>query len=210
MVDERTYKTQKFPVYYSGVSEFKLDGKASGLRGAVATVEIGLNNRPHEIVGVRIRNSYARFPTPTIQIQDPAPGEGDPLPAPVNANWAAINDGCCLLEDLDDEQTVQIDLAQQNVIIRNMHQRELCGKNGIHWHPFPCSYPFRGGNNMFVQLTRLQSYPFTDNPSPQETVIKPTAFVTVFGWMYVSDELPPGGPPSTDFNEPPQGASGYR
>ena len=186
---DKLYKMQKFPIYYPGAGEFQdADGNPSGAAGSEATVEIGLNNRPHEIVGVRIVNVYERVvPVPEIDTGD--------VELPQNVET------CCLLGDLDDDQTVQIDLAQQNVIVRAIHQRTLCGKQGIHWHPFPCSYPFRGGNNMFVRLRRLTSYP---------AAVLPKVRVTVIGWMYVSDELPPGSPPSTDFDNPPQGATGWR
>lgn len=209
MADEKIYRPQKFPVYYDGVGEFKNEGgEPDGRRGSIARIQIPINNRPHEVVGVRIRNSYPRFPTPVSEGQEPIDEQGEDPVIVANA-W---NDGgglCCLLQDLDDEQTVEIELAQQNVIVRGIHQRTLCGANGIHWHPFPCSYPFRGGNNMSIRIRRLQDYPF-DPLDPLGTVIKPTAYVTVLGWMFVTDELPAGGPPSTDFNEPPQGATHYR
>jgi hypothetical protein len=205
-------KMQRFPVYYTGAGEFKLDEKPSGRRGAVARVDISLNNRPHEIVAIRLRNSYARFPTPTFLYQPP-PTEEDPdeLPDPVPSGWGAGGapgdpipaNVCCLLDALDDEQLIEVELAQQNVVIKDIHQRELCGANGIHWHPFPCTYPFRGGNNLRIRARRLQDYPHSSPDDPELTIIKPTLYVAVLGWMFVSDEMPPSGPPSTDFPESP-------
>lgn len=189
-------KMQRFPVYYTGSGEFKADGRPSGMKGAVARVDISLNNRPHEIIAVRLRNSYPRFPTPTY-LEGQLYEEGAPVD-PVPAVWSAGL--CCLLDALDDEQLVEVELAQQNVVIKEIHQRELCGANGVHWHPWPCSYPFRGGNNMKFRVKRIQDYPYSTPDKPLDTVIKPTLYVAILGWMFVSDEMPPAGPPSTDFD----------
>jgi hypothetical protein len=189
-------KMQRFPVYYTGAAEFKADGKPSGMRGAVARVEINLNNRPHQVVGIRLRNSYPRFPTPTWlegQLYDSAPVD------PVAKVWGGGL--CCLLEALDDEQLIEIELAQQNMIVRDVHQRELCGADGKHWHPFPCTYPFRGGNNLKIRAQRIQDYPHSTPDDPLLTVVKPTLYVAVLAWMFVSDEMAAKGPPSTGFED---------
>jgi hypothetical protein len=202
-------KLQRFPVYYTGSGEFKQDGDPSGLRGAVARVEINLNNRPHQVVGIRLRNTYPRFPTPTFLWQPPpTDAEPDVLPDPLPSGWGNVlsptlpsaSPVCCLLEALDDEQLIELELAQQNVIVRDIHQRELCGADGIHWHPFPCTYPFRGGNNLRIRAQRLQDYPHSTPGDPLVSVIKPVLHVAVLAWMFVSDEMAAKGPPSTDFD----------
>ena len=137
-------------------------------------------------------NVYERLPVPCIPVGEPPPDRAQcPIP---------LVDVCCLLEQMDGDQDISLQLAQQNVIINPMSQVTLTGKGGVHWHPFPCSYPVRGGNNMQIRIVRTSSYPVE---------VLPTAKVAVLGWMYVSDELPPGSPPSTDFVQPPQGATGY-
>jgi hypothetical protein len=176
---EHRYRMQKFPIYYPGNAQFQdQDGQPSGLIGAQAIVEIGLNNRPHEIIGIRVQNVYA---LPAERPQDP--------------------DLCCLLDRLDGEQLVSLDLAQQNVIVESMLQTTLTGKNGIHWHPFACSYPFRGGNNLRLTFRRLTSYP------PE---FFPVVHVTAVGWVWVSDELPAGAPPSTGFDVPPEQGTTFK
>lgn len=187
---------QRFPIYYEGVGEFKdADGDPSGAVGAVADVPISINNRPHELVGVRVVNVYEQLPLfETIEIIV----QTDPLVIERKVQGVAglglpLEDLCCHLQRLDGDQSLRVELAQQNVVVRDLHQRTMTGRDGVHWHPFACSYPFRGGNNVVCRLVRLTSYP---------EIITPTVHVTLVGWIWVSDEgvePQPPAPPSTGF-----------
>lgn len=190
-------KHQRFPIYYEGVGQFKdADGDPSGAVGSVALVEIGLNNRPHELVGVRVTNVYELLPLfETIEFA--IPGVTPPTikreVQGVAGLGLPLEDLCCHLQRLDDEQLMRIELAQQNVVVRDLHQKTMTGRAGVHWHPFPCSYPFRGGNNVDLRFVRLTSYP---------EIIAPVVHVTVLGWVWVSDEgvePQPPAPGSTGF-----------
>lgn len=198
-------KMQRFPIYYEGVAQFKnADGEPSGAAGSEALVEIGLNNRPHEIVGVRVVNVY-EVADLYEQIEYPVPGVDPPVTTRESIPVAGFNlpsgDACCFLERLDGDQLMTLQLAQQNVIVRNLHQRTMTGKAGVHWHPFACAYPFRGGNNIDLTFRRLTSYPAPVN-AQDELLLAPSVFVTVLGWVWVSDEgvePQPPAPPSTGF-----------
>ncbi len=201
-------KMQRFPIYYEGVGEFKdSNGVPSGARGAEALVEIGLNNRPHELVGVRVVNVYDTVSL-FEQIEFPIPGVDPPVIERKNIPVAGFNlpvgDACCLLERLDGDQLMNVELAQQNVVVRDLHQKTMTGRAGVHWHPFPCAYPFRGGNNVDLRFRRLTAYPINAaGQTPEEqNIIVPVVHVTVLGWVWVSDEgvePQPPGPPSTGF-----------
>ena len=163
------YQSERFPIKYSGSGEFNLDGVPSGAAGAVATMAIGLNNRPTEITGIRVTNSY----------------EITEAMLEVHPDWLAR---------IDEEQILEVNLAQQNVVVRAQHQRVFQGAKGIHYHNFSCPYPFRGGNNIIIRIRRLHPYPAFEQVTPV-----PVAYVDVEGWTWVTDELPPGQPPSTDY-----------
>jgi hypothetical protein len=171
---ERVRHPQRFPIMYPGSALFvDADSEPSGAAGAIAHVPITLNTRPHEITGFRVRNLYEVPPS----LQD--------------------EDGMAYLRYLDDAQDIRTDLAQQNVIVRPADQRLIVGAGGVHWHPFECPYPFRGGNNIVFDVTRTLSYPSTQEEPLTNIVCK----VLVVGWAYMDDETAPGSPPSTDFPE---------
>jgi len=168
------HSPERFPIIYPGSAQFIKDDGPSGDRGAVAHVEISINNRPHEITGFRWRNVYE-------------------VP-----NELRDQDGIAWLRFIDGLQTVRTDLAQQNVIVRPTLAPLVTGEQGIHWHPFECPYPFRGGNNISFDFVRQVPYLATqlDPAIPIDQIVVEVALV---GWAYVSDEFPPAGPPSTGF-----------
>jgi len=169
------YQPQRFPIMYPGSAQFiGSDGQPSGARGAVAHVEITINNRPHEITGFRIANQY------------------------LVPNELRNSNGLDWLRWIDPQQDVRTDLAQQNVIVRPAQQDLIVGRDGIHWHPWECPYPFRGGNNIVLDVVRQIPYSATQL-SPQIDINEITCKVVVVGWAYVTDEFPPAGPPSTGF-----------
>lgn len=135
---------QEFPLYYSGTAPFQNNGQPSGLAGAFAQVRIALTNAPHIIGGIRIVLTY--------------PGEPSDL--------VTYRQGY-----LDDENTVEISLAQQNITAGPVHQRTICGTNGILWQPFYVPFGAAGTNNFNIRLVRVTSFP---------AVVQPTAWVTLF------------------------------
>lgn len=134
------FNAQLFPIYYTmGPVAFTVDGAPSGAAGAVARLTADLSNFPHMLYAVRINNTY--------ELGD------DPSEADVQRYRACK-------EYLDQEQSVSINLAQQNITADRVHQAQLCGElAGLHWHPFPAPFPMAGGNNVVLDLTRLTSYP---------------------------------------------------
>ena len=84
---------------------------------------------------------------------------------------------------LDNDQSVRIDLAQQNIVAQATLQDHIIGGNAgdggqtLHWHPFPKPYLFAGGNEVRVVLQRLTGYPTLD--AEGEFPVLPTARVTL-------------------------------
>lgn len=132
---------QLFPIYYTmGPVPFLLDGAPSGARGATANLATDLSNFPHFLYGVRLTNTYAALPD-----------------AATDADIARYR---LCKEFIDQEQTVRINLAQQNITADRVHQAALCGEyQGLHWHPFPAPFPMAGGNNVVLDVVRLVGYP---------------------------------------------------
>lgn len=136
---------QTFPIYYPMGSKPFHDGSgnASGAVGATARLEKDLSNFAHMFMGLRIDNVYAL--PPGDQGQDPDPD--------------VVQAFRTYKEWLDAEQTVTINLAQQNVTADRLFQRQLTGAGGINWHPFPAPFPMAGANNITVEITRVTAYP---------------------------------------------------
>lgn len=163
----REYQPQRFPIIYPASAGFERDNAASGDVGATATLTFTINTRPHMLVGLRLQNVY-------IVPED-----------------MRTCDGLAWLERLDEEQDVATQLAQQNVVVRPTLQTLVTGRRGRHWHPFECPYPFRGGNNIVVTVSRLTAYP--------REITAITVKAALVGWAYVEGDTPPPGPPSTGF-----------
>lgn len=184
-------KYQRFPVYYSGTAQFVVsDGavdarRASGQIGAKATVSIAINTRPHEFIGMRIRNVYA---VPQF-----------PLTETAQSYFPTFRD----IRTIDVDQDVETDLSQQNLIMKTADQALVTGgptSGPVVWHPFACPYPFRGGNNVNVTITRTTAYPLVVNDNNEEIEgIFPVAKVVLFGWALVKGRYAQGSPPSTGF-----------
>lgn len=162
---------QGFPLYYSLSAPFLIDGNPSGAVGALATMTRELNNFPHIFYGLRIRNVY---PLPNIDLAD---------------EFRAVR-------MVDNDQVIQISLAQQNITAQQIEQSALVGghagdNGGVHWHPFPHPYLMAGGNNVEVEVTRLTGYPPLDDDNPVLPVCRATLVTAVFrkGFRTVA---PPG------------------
>jgi len=170
---------QRFPVIYGASAQFKNGSNESAGVGAVAKLQFALNNNPHEITGLRIRNSY---------VQPAEFYQGNPLG----------------LARIDLEQTVTMRMAQQNIVIDEVAQSLITGGNDAsggtpHWHPFELPYPFRGGNNVTVDVTRIAGYDLPGS-DPLVTIDAVTVYAAIVGWMYVGPGGVLAGPPSTGFN----------
>lgn len=130
---------QLFPKYYSmGPVQFMNAGVPSGAAGATATLTKQLTNFPTVIYGLRISNEYALSATPSVE-------------------EIAIYQ--TLKEWVDGEQTVTINLSQQDITGQEMLQSQLVGRRGSVWAPFPAPYPMAGGNNINVVVRRVTPYP---------------------------------------------------
>lgn len=175
---------QKFPIYYPAEAEFTNDQDVPGVpAGSVANLTFSITTRPFALVGIRLRNLYQLPPNGIIFTNDEIqPPESRVLFPPELAPW---------MKKLDGDQDIVVELAQQNIVIRPSNQELVTGKEGIHWHPFACPFPFRGGNNVTCRVTRRTPY-----PSEIEAM---TVQADLIGWQYVTDADPGGHPPSTGF-----------
>ncbi|TPV95538.1 MAG: hypothetical protein B7733_09435 [Myxococcales bacterium FL481] len=131
---------QLFPQYYSaGPQSFtNANGEPSGEAGSSCTLTRDLSNFPHMFMGLRITNTYQLPNEPTAE------------------DIALFR---ALKEHVDGEQTVSIDLAQQNITAQATLQVQMTGAQGITWAPFPAPFPMAGANNITVTLRRVTSYP---------------------------------------------------
>jgi len=168
---------QRFPVIYSAQAQFKVGSSESAAAGAVAKLQFAINNNPHEITGLRVKNVY-EVPPEFLELARP--------------------DGMDYLDRLDQEQTLTMRMAQQNIVVDATLQSLVCG-TGPHWHPFELPYPFRGGNNVTVDVNRLTGYTLPGS-DPLVTVDAVTVQAALVGWMYVGPGGVLSGPPSTGFN----------
>ncbi len=152
---------QLFPKYYTmGPVPFARDGVPSGAVGATAVLSHPLSNFPQILYGVRISNIY-------------------PLPAAADATH--MQQYRAYKEWLDGEQTVGINLSQQNVTAQPMLQSQLVGKGDSVWHPFPAPYPMAGGNSVNLEIRRLTGYPpFIESGEVIEPVVFATLLVAEF------------------------------
>lgn len=162
----RGLEPQEFPFYYSMPPvEFRnANGVASGAVGARARTSRDISNWPHLLIGIRIDNTY-------------------PLPSTADADSVARYRAC--KEYIDDEQTVRIDLAQQNVTADLVLQAALCGRTGsADWHPFPVPFPMAGSNNIAVEVQRVTPY-----PQIADADVLPTLQVTLVAAVFHADRL---------------------
>lgn len=138
---------EAFPLYYPLSAPFMVDGTPTGAVGARAELVKTINNFPHIFYGVRIRNVY---PLPSVELADA---------------FRAVR-------LLDNDQTIRIDLAQENITAQATLQDLVVGGSSgdggqvVHWHPFPKPYLLAGGNEIRVELQRLTGYPNLDDDNP--------------------------------------------
>lgn len=173
---------QKFPIYYPAEAEFQADNGGAGVPGgAVATLTFSITTRPFALVGIRWRNLY-EIPQTGVEFVDPDGQNAQRFYPPDLVDYFAR---------LDNDQDLTVELAQQNIVIRPTNGQLVQGNDGIHYHPFPCPFPFRGGNNVTCTVRRRTAYP--------AELLSATVQATLIGWQYVTDADPGGHPPSTGF-----------
>ena len=148
---------QLFPKYYAMVPvALTVNGAGSGAVGAGATLTRELSNFPHILYGLRVTNTFA-LPA--------APSDAD------------INFADYLKTWVDNEQTITINMSQQNITAQAMLQSHLVGKGETVWAPFPAPYPLAGGNNITIEVRRTTAYP--PFPSTPQVATTPTVHATL-------------------------------
>lgn len=144
------WNAQWFPQYFPmGPVDFTSgNAVATGAAGATARLSKDIPNWPILFLGVRISNTYELPEEPT---------ELDLM------TYTACK------RFVDDEQTVELKLSQQNIVSDPIQQTHLTGKAGIYWAPFGVPFPMAGGNNITILLVRTTRYPSIGDPLTQIT-----------------------------------------
>ncbi len=146
-----------FPVLYPASAPFlDANGAPSGARGAIARVTIEFNLRPNFLTSIRAMNVYEI--------------------------GSAFEEKIPFLDKLDGFQTMTTELTQSNIVVRETLQPLAMGRDGFVWHPLPCPYNWRGGNNITLLFRRLVAYP---------ALILPTVHVTLECLQLVNDRTGP-------------------
>lgn len=130
---------QRIPIYYpADPASFRNGSSNSGAAGARAAVTFDIPNDPHLIYGVRL---VVTCPLPFVE----------PTEAQLRLFQAA--------QTIYDDNLIRIDISQLSMAAISIHQRALCGSDGVVWHPFPDPFPAAGGNKWTITATRLTSLP---------------------------------------------------
>lgn len=140
MADVKIEDYQWFPFEYSlGPESFVgSDGAPSGALGAEALLTRPISNFPFLWKGIRVWNTF-----------------------PIDAQWGANEIALyrAVKEWVDMEQTIKIELTQQNVLSDPILQPLVTGSRGGYWAPFVAPFVMAGGNNITVAIRRATSYP---------------------------------------------------
>lgn len=148
---------QWFPFEYNLGPESFLgaDGSPTGTVGSEATLSRPISNFPFIWKGIRIWNTF-----------------------PMNSDWGAdaVQLFRVVKEWVDIEQTIKIELTQQNVLSDPILQPLVIGKGGEYWAPFVAPFVMAGGNNINISIRRATSYPDID-----DDVITPQVHVAAVG-----------------------------
>ncbi len=140
---------QVFPIYYPMGAQPFTDGtgQPSGAAGAQARLNRSLSNFPHMFMGLRISNDY--------DVLGDTPSADDVQLVRFMREW------------VDGQQTVDINLAQQNITAEQLFQPHLTGHDGVIWAPFPAPFPMAGANDITVTIQRTASYPQVNGEAVQ-------------------------------------------
>lgn len=135
--DPKPQKRVLLPKLYPARNQFKLNGAPSGQFGAVARCTTEVESFPHWIIGLRVTNVYR-----------------------MEANGATLADFANMkTAGIDEMQEVRVVLGTYE-LTDWVHQRNLVGKDGLLWHPWPIRMGIRGNVNLIVEFRRLTGYPF--------------------------------------------------
>ena len=154
------YQPQNFPYYY-GAGANAFDEEA--IAGAEITIPFSLDNFPHMIEGIRVRNTWQ-------------------IPDEPTADELAL--ATFVKRYVDDEQSLRIELTQQSIIAKAIAQPLVQGADGYVYHAFPKPFPMAGGNTINVVIRRLTSYPILG-----ETRINPRVDVAIVCTMLRADRM---------------------
>lgn len=131
---------QWFPFYFEmGPEQFKdADSAPTGASGSIATFTKSISNFPFIFHGLRVWNTF-----------------------PMDAQWDAddVAQYVAVKRYVDLEQTLKIELTQQNILSLQTLQSLVVGSDGQYWAPFPCPFPMAGANNVSIEMKRVTSYP---------------------------------------------------
>lgn len=151
----QSLESQWFPIYYPmGPKAFlDADGAPSGAVGSTAILTKELSNWPILFMGLRITNVY-------------------PLPAQPTSLDIDTYEVC--KNFVDDEQTMRVELSQQNITAEETLQVQVTGKSGVYWAPFPVPFPMAGANDISLTVKRVTPYPQINS-----ALVIPTCFATI-------------------------------
>jgi hypothetical protein len=152
-----TQQLQSLPIYHRlEPREFLVGSVRSGAEGATAKLSYSISDDAHILRGIRIANTYN-------------------LPEQNSITTEQI-DYWRLCREIDDDQSVELTIGDALKIVNGVHQRLVCGKDGVLWSAFPHPLPIAGSRSIQIVLTRLTSYPTAING----TAIEPVAHVTLW------------------------------
>lgn len=168
--------SQAFPLYYGmgPVRFIDSKGEDTGKKGSVARLSRSLSNAPHMFMGIRVR-SVLNFPPQRRADDIEVPVLVPPRQEDVELYKSAS-------ECLQNDQTVRINLSQQNISADAVLQTTICGTE-THWHPFPAPFPMAGGNEIEVEIVRMSDYPSYSDGTP----IIPEVYVTLLAAVLRTD-----------------------
>lgn len=132
---------EAFPAFDAASPKFFEDngGDANAVAGATVQVGYSLDNFPRMLLGMRIENIWQ------------LPEEPEPEEVALAEYVSRV---------VDHQQTVEINLTQNNITLRNsVPQSSIQGKGGYVWHGFPVAYPGAGGNDVNIYVRRQTAYP---------------------------------------------------
>lgn len=148
-------QAQWFPQYLAfGPVQFQdANGDPSGAAGAQARLSRSLPNWPILFIALRLDNVFN---------------------LPASPSDTDLRTYVAAKQFLDTEQTVRINLSQQNITAEATLQSHITGKGGTYYSPFPVPFPMAGANNIAVEVVRQTPY-----PQINQELILPTCYGTI-------------------------------
>jgi len=152
-----TQQLQSLPIYPRlEPREFMISSTRSGAAGATAKLSFSMSDEQTILRGIRVANTY-----------DLPNQEG--ITAAQIEYWK-------LCREIDDDQSIELAIGDALKVVNGVHQRLVCGRDGLLWSAFAHPLPLAGGRSFQITITRLTSYPALING----TAIEPVAHVTLW------------------------------